>query len=116
MNTLFNLTKKTLIAQNLLVADRFWPRFKGLLGRKELTADTALVIEPCNSVHTWFMRFPIDLLFLSGDFFVLHVAENVRPWRLVPYVRGARRVVELQAGAAARTGTSAGDQLSIVDP
>lgn len=73
----------------------------GLLGRSSLPADEGLLLVPAWSIHTWFMRFPIDVVFLDAEGRVLRVVERMRPWRLVS-VRHARAVVELAAGVAAR--------------
>ncbi len=73
----------------------------GLLGRSSLPADEGLLLVPAWSIHTWFMRFPIDVVFLDAEGRVLRVVERMRPWRLVS-VRRARAVIELAAGVAAR--------------
>jgi uncharacterized membrane protein (UPF0127 family) len=86
-------------------------RMKGLLGRRALSADEGLLLEPASSVHTWFMRFPIDVVFLDRELRVLRIAENVVPWRFAAK-RGARSALELPAGAAARAGLAVGDALS----
>jgi hypothetical protein len=75
-------------------------RKRGLLGRTSLD-DIALVIAPCNAVHTFFMRFPIDILFVDRQGRVLRVAREVRPWRIAAAWR-AFAVVELAATAAGR--------------
>jgi uncharacterized membrane protein (UPF0127 family) len=78
-------------------------RARGLLGRAGLPPGEALVLAPCGSIHMLGMRFPIDALFLDREGRCLAVARNLRPWRLGPFVRGARAVVELPAGAAGPT-------------
>ena len=85
-------------------------RMKGLLGRRALPASEGLLLQPASAVHTCFMRFPIDVVFLDRDLRVLRVAENVRPWRFAS-ARGARSVLELPGGAARRNGLRAGQQL-----
>ncbi len=87
-------------------------RMKGLLGRRALGEDEGLLLRPASSVHTLFMRFPIDLVFLDRELRVLRVAEDTRPWRIA-YTRRSRMVLELPAGAAARRGLRAGEQLVI---
>lgn len=89
-------------------ADTFVKRFLGLMFRKTIDRDTALLITPCGSVHTCFMRFPIDVLYLDKDDRILF-RETVRPWRIGKLMKGVRSVLELQAGAAAVL--SAGDIL-----
>lgn len=98
-----------IVCRRCVVADSTWARLRGLLGRGALEPGEGLLLRPANSVHTAFMRFPIDLVFLGGDLTVLEVAEAVPPWR-VKGRRGARAVLELAAGAAARRGIVAGER------
>ena len=101
---------RSTVCERCLVADRMLPRMRGLLGRRELQPGEGMVILPAPSIHTFFMRFPIDALFLARDGEVLKVANDVKPWR----IRSARRahsVIELAAGEAERRGVSAGDRL-----
>ena len=109
--SLYNNTKRVVLAEKLLIADRFWSRMIGLLGRKELPGREALLIVPCNSIHTMFMRYPIDVLFINRDFFVLKTLENFRPWRIYYCRNKVFQVVELKAGTIAKTGTAVGDKL-----
>ncbi len=71
-----------------------------------------MLLEPCDSVHTWFMRFPIDVAVLDRDDNVLHAVSGLLPWKLVWPREGARSVLELPAGTLARSGTLAGDRLA----
>jgi uncharacterized protein len=88
-------------------------RLRGLLGRSALPQGDALLIEPCASIHTFFMRFPIDAAFLSRDLRVLRAISDLRPWRATRFHRGAAIVLELPPGTLARTGTRAGDVLEV---
>ena len=101
----------TTLAEQAEVARSWWARGKGLLGRAGLPAGGGLVIDPCWSIHTWFMAFPIDVAFVARDGRVVRVAHAVQPWRVGPFARGARFVVELPAGTLARTGTVVDDRL-----
>lgn len=92
----------------LLIADTLWRRGVGLLGQGSLDADTGLWMEPCNGIHTFLMRFPIDVLFLGADGEALRVVQALPPNRVCGFVRGARVVVEMAAGTAARQGLRAG--------
>jgi uncharacterized membrane protein (UPF0127 family) len=92
------------------LADGFFSRFRGLLGRRGLDSGEGLLLSPSSSVHTMFMRFPIDVVFLDRDRKVVGVRHGVRPWR----VAGARRAVaalELPVGAAAEAGVEEGEVL-----
>lgn len=81
------------------------------MGAHALEQGGGLVIAPCASIHTWFMRFPIDVVFVAPDGRVARVGHAVRPWRIGPVARSARFVVELPAGTLARTGTVVGDRI-----
>ena len=101
------------VCERCVVAERMLPRMRGLLGRRELPAGDGLLLRPAPSVHTWFMRFPIDVVFLDRELRVLSVRGDVRPWRMASQ-RRARAVLELAAGEAARRGVTAGDVLRLV--
>jgi uncharacterized protein len=93
-------------------------RRRGLLGRSALPDHHALVLAPCNAVHTVGMQFPIDVLFVSGDGRVVKVIEHLGAWRIAGAIR-ASATVELAAGMVRRTRVSVGDCLAIqraVDP
>jgi uncharacterized protein len=94
------------------VADSVLRRTKGLLGRSELGSDEGLLLRPANSVHTAFMRFPIDVVFLDRKLEVLDVRASVPPWRLAAR-RGARAALELGAGEASRRGIAVSDTLRL---
>jgi uncharacterized protein len=94
------------------VAERPLARMRGLLGRKSLPSGEGLLIRPTWSVHMFFMRFPIDAVFLDRDLVVLKVAGNLRPWRAAGR-RGSHSVLELTAGEADRRGLEPGDELRL---
>lgn len=108
---IFNKSKNTVIAQDARVADTFWSRMKGLLGRREIFADEALVITNCRSIHMFFMRFAIDAIFVDDQDRVVGLVESVRPFFLSPIFFRSRYVIELAVGTVERTKTSLGDQL-----
>lgn len=112
--SLINITKNNVVAENIIIADKFWARMRGLMGRSELEENEVLLLAPCNAIHMMFMRFPIDALFLDKYFVVVKIMENLRPWRISPIVRGAYQVVELNAGTAAAKEIFIGDMLSIL--
>jgi uncharacterized membrane protein (UPF0127 family) len=94
-------------------AGSFWQRAIGLLGRAGLAADAGLWIQPCGRVHTWGMRFAIDVVVCRSDGKVVALATDLAPWRLGPPAVGRGVALELRAGAAARLGISVGDQLTL---
>jgi len=92
------------------IADTMFARMRGLLGRRQLPPGEGLLIRPSPSVHTFFMRFPIDVVFLNRDGDVLKVCESVRPWRAAA-ARRAHSTLELAAGEARRRGIEVGHRL-----
>ena len=100
------------VCPRLSVADKPRARMKGLLGRRSLDPGEGVLLKPAGSVHTAFMRFPIDVVFLDRSMQVLRVAEDVRPWRLERQ-RGARAVLEMAAGAATGSGIAVGMRLRL---
>ena len=102
------------VCEHCLVAADPWRRLRGLMFASSLDAGHGLLIRPCSSVHTSFMRFPIDVVFCTRDLEVLSVAAAVRPWRMRGQ-RGAKVVVELAAGEAARRGIQPGATLRLVE-
>jgi uncharacterized protein len=105
------LPDDVVVCERCTVADRMWPRLKGLLGRREIDQGEGMLIRPAPSIHTFFMRFPIDAVFLARDGTVLKVSAHVRPWR-ARSCRRAHAVVELPAGEASRRGIAPGQTLS----
>ncbi len=112
---LTNTRHGRIVARTLLTAFDSKSRKKGLLGRDSLPEGNALIIAPCQAIHTFAMRFAIDVLFVSKDGRVLKVRQAVPPRRIAVSVR-AFAVVELPAGAIERSGTQAGDRLQVCAP
>ena len=102
------------ICSRCVVADTFFSRLIGLLGRRELNADESLLLSPVSSIHTFFMRFAIDVVFLDRDLTVLSTREPLRPWRMAS-CRRAHSVLELPAGACRRWAVRPGDRLELAD-
>jgi uncharacterized membrane protein (UPF0127 family) len=100
-----------LVADKVELADRALSRLRGLLGRDGLADGEGLHIVPCNSIHMFFMRFPIDVAFLDEDLRVVKTVHQIRPWRATRIYLDAHSALELPAGALARSGTREGDQL-----
>jgi uncharacterized protein len=98
------------VCEQLLVAARPLRRMRGLLGRATLPSGEGILLRPAGSVHTFFMRFPIDVVFLDREDVVVGIAPALEPWRTAGR-RGAKAVVELAAGECARCGLQVGDRL-----
>ncbi len=109
--TFRNRTRGMVLSDRTRVADRLVSRMVGLLATDRLEDGEGLWIEPCTSIHTWFMRFPIDALFLDDGGRVVKLVRTMKPWRLTSIARRARGVLELPAGTLDRTGTSVGDEV-----
>ena len=94
------------------VAETLWEKFVGLMGRKELPADEALLLPDCGSIHMFFMRFSIDAVYLDRNFTVTKIVHRLRPWRLSWSLR-ASAVLEAPAGWAGDAGLKPGDELKL---
>ena len=105
-----NLTRNTVLATYMEVADSGAKRNKGLLGRESLFPGEGLWIIPCEAVHTFWMRFPIDLVYLDSKKRIRKLRGEVRPWRLSACI-SAHSVLELPSGTIRDTRTEPGDTL-----
>lgn len=101
------------IAERAQVARSWGARLVGLIGRSDLPDGSAFVIPGCRQVHTFLMRFPIDVVFSDVQDRVISVVEHLKPWRATVYCRCAARAIELPAGTASASGVSRGDVLVI---
>ena len=106
--TTLRISDGSVLCERCAIADTFWTRFRGLMGRKSLAQDEGMLFRPGGEIHMFFMRFPIDAVFCDRELRVVKVVRDLRPWRMAA-ARGASVVVELAAGAAA--GVEVGDQL-----
>lgn len=102
------------VCESCTVANTPLRRMRGLLGRESLRSGEGLLLQPAPMIHTWFMRFAIDAVFLDRELAVIDVAEQVRPWRAAGR-RGARSVLELPAGEAGRRGLRPGARMRLED-
>ena len=109
-----NLTRKTVLATCMEVADSAAKRNKGLLGRDGLANGEGLWIRPCEAIHTFWMRFPIDLVYLDRKMHIRKLVSAVPPWRLSACLM-AHSVIELPPGTIHETQTQPGDTLEFSD-
>jgi uncharacterized protein len=100
-----------IVCESVVVADTFRSRLRGALSYKRLEEDEGVVLRPSWSIHTWFMRFPLDVVFVDGDQVVIRIAPELKPFRVVS-CRGAREVIELRAGECERRGLTVGDRIA----
>ncbi|HAZ07846.1 MAG TPA: DUF192 domain-containing protein [Elusimicrobia bacterium] len=108
----FNATRGRLVAGRVATAGDCASRNQGLLGRASLDEGEGLWIVPCPMIHTFFMKFPIDVLFLDRGLRVVRVIEDLRPWRLSPWVLSAHSALELEGGAL-NGSVAVGDRLEM---
>jgi uncharacterized membrane protein (UPF0127 family) len=111
----FNRTRSAYLATELCLANTHWSRLRGLMGTDAASfpAGKALWIVPCRGVHTFAMRFPIDVAYLDAAKVVVHMEKNLLPWRMAPVRLRAASVLELPQNTLAETETAIGDELEI---
>ena len=113
MSELRNLSNQQVVAQKVLVADSFLGRAVGLLGKKELPGDRTLWIHDCQSIHTFFMRFTIDAVFVDKDLTITKIVRNLKPWRMTLYDFKAASVFEFSSAHKLTEGLKPGDRLHV---
>lgn len=90
--------KTKLLSGDILVADRFVDRLIGLMFKKQLVGAEGLLIDPCRSIHTFFMRYPLDIVFISSKNQVIKIIRDMKPWRMTWIYFRAHKTLELPAG------------------
>lgn len=106
-------TKKINLGLRIIPANNFWLRIKGLLFHKEPVVEEGLLITPCNSIHMFFMRFPIDVIFLNQSNTVVKIVPNVKPWTFIAPVRAAHSTLELPSGTINKSNICEGDTINL---
>lgn len=106
----FNLSKSSVLAVSAGVASNFFSRLIGLMFRKKMGPEEGLIFYRANSIHTFFMRFPIDIVFLTKEMEVKKLVECIGPWRMV-FCKGAYATLELPAGKINQSKTELKDRL-----
>jgi uncharacterized protein len=81
----------------------------------ELSPGEGLIIDPCSSIHTFWMRFPLDVLYMDREYQILRADHRMKPWRIGPVFTGSKWVIELPPGTIERSGTVAGDTIEILE-
>lgn len=112
---LVNKTNGQILAEKLEVANTSFKRMKGLLGRKNLESGEGLHITPCNNIHSFFMKFDFDVVFIDRKNKIRHIVEKMPPGRISKLCFSAYSVIELPAGIANRTGSKIGDELEFIN-
>lgn len=109
----YNSSKNIVIATQVKMANNFFTRTIGLLFRKSLSKEEGLVIKPCSSIHTFFMKFAIDVLFVGKKGNIVALYENVKPWRILPLHFTSSYVIELPAGTILDKNIDKGDVVRV---
>ena len=112
---ILNVTRGTNLAKTARRAATFLSRGRGLMMAPPLPEGSGLVIEPCNSIHMFFMRYPLDIIFLDKQGKVVFMYRGIKPWRVGRVVKGARLAIELPEGTIEGSTTEVGDTLLIKD-
>jgi uncharacterized membrane protein (UPF0127 family) len=110
---IINLTKNKILAEDVILSTSFLKRLTGLLGYKSLEKNQAMILWPANSVHTFFMRFPIDVLFVDRNNIVIKTVSNMVPFRATAVYFKSLVVIELPSGMISITQTAEGDYLQM---
>ena len=109
-----NVTRNLVIATHVEVARGMWGRLRGLIGTPPLQSGQGLLLRPCSGIHTWFMGYPIDALFLDAEGRVVAALGPLRPWRMSGIYPKAEAVLEVMAGTLEATGTQVGDSVELM--
>lgn len=111
-----NVTRGTTVASDVRVAKSMIARGRGLMFESGLARDAGMLIEPCGSIHMFFMRFALDVLYVDRNDRVVRAQRGIKPWRVGPLrTRGARYVIELPVGTIERSASEVGDQLRVTN-
>lgn len=112
---IINQTKETVLASCALKADTVFSRLKGLLGRQEIEKNEALIITDCRSVHMFFMKFAIDVVFVDRQNKVVGIVENIKPFQMSTYFFRSAAAIELPVGRIKESQTEKGDVIVVED-
>lgn len=108
---LYNETKKITVADDLKIAKTFKERFWGLMFKRRIAGNEGLMLLGCNAIHTCFMRFAIDVVFMDINYKVIAIKKKIKPWKFCSFVRKAYITVELPEGTVDKKNISIGDIL-----
>ncbi len=111
----YNQTRNLPLITQGRLANTFWLRLRGLLGAAPLQKEEGLILVGEKSIHTLFMKFPIDVVYVNKNYKVIRTDANMVPYRLGPFVAQSAYVLEMPVGTIANTATGAGDQLIFKD-
>ena len=104
---------RRVVAERALLANSFLKRFKGLMFNKKMKGYDAIMLKPCNSIHTFFMNYAIDAIFLDKKLKIIKIKRNLKPWRITPVYFYSASVIELEGGCLDKN-VKKGDELELV--
>lgn len=110
----YNVENNNIVGTNIRMADKFFARLKGLMFQKELPEGEGLIISPCNSIHMFFMNFPIDVVFLNKDDEVVALVEGIKPRQISKIYFNAAYVIELPVSTIKNADIKVGNRLKCV--
>ena len=109
-----NISKNISLGERIGLANTFASRFFGLMLKRTLSEGEGLIIKPCNSIHMFFMRLSIDVIFIDRNNTVVYLLEGIAPWKVSKVVWNSSFVIELPEGTINRTRTEIGDKIEII--
>ncbi len=109
----YNVNSSLYVSRQTLIADTFLTRLIGLLLTKEFKPGSGLIIEPCKSIHMFFMRYPIDVIFYNQNLEIIAVVENIQPWQFTKVYPKAMACLELPINSIRQSNSAVNDQLKI---
>lgn len=104
----------TIIADQVILADTFFSRFVGWMFKQSVHNMEAILLEPCNSIHTFFMRNSIDVIFLDKDNLVIYLKKEMVPYSFTPIFKNACKVIEFKLGTISHFNICAGDKINVL--
>ena len=113
---ILNLTRNITLTENTIIADSFFSRLQGLLGKDGLARGEGLILKPCDSINTFFMRFAIDVVFVDRNNRVIRLYHSLKPWRISGIFPRAAFCIELPARTLQFSFTQQGDQIEVSAP
>ncbi len=108
-----DLTKNRVLFEKVFISQTFFSRAKGLIGKKQMENNEAMWIKPCNGVHTYFMKFSLDVLFLDKNMQVCAIEKKVKPFRFSKIYFKAKSVLEINSGLSDEKQIKIGDYLYV---
>jgi len=112
---IINETKNEVLFEEAKFARNFFERLKGLMFKKDISEKEALIFENCKQIHTFFMKFNIDVIYLDKEFKVIKLEENVVPFRICKWVNKATYIIEIKSGLIKKKKIEIGDKIKFIE-